>query len=381
MANCFLHVLCNNKHMQFIRKSALGLCVSLLFSSLLLFGLVFGLFRVFGTSEPIKHALVESGAYQTVVGDALSQTQKEQPAGEESKIPLDDPKVRDIIKTAASPQLLQAKTEQALDALYDWVQGKTPKLTFVLELSDVKTNLASGLEQYIAQHVAALPVCARGDSGNIEDPFNATCRPEGVEASQVAAQAKDQLVNGEFLKEGKIDLANQKGKDGKTLEQNLQQVPEVYEKVVWGVYGLMVIIVLLSLGVVFLSLHWRAGLKKLAVMCIVIGSVSVLLHVLSGWGMNRAKEVVEGPLQTGGFRVGEILAGDLRAWWMIYGITLLVLGIGTLVALRLTRQKLVDEMVKKAGADPIEGAVPTPAEPTTPSLSKPRPRPPKKLVQ
>src|SRR5688572_3316811 len=100
--------------MQFIKKSVLGLCVSLLFSSLLLFGLIFGLFRVFGTSGPIKQALVESGAYQTIVGDALSQAQKEQPSGGENKIPLDDPKVQQVIKTAASPQLLQTKTEQSL---------------------------------------------------------------------------------------------------------------------------------------------------------------------------------------------------------------------------------------------------------------------------
>jgi hypothetical protein len=88
--------------------------------------------------------------------------------------------------------------------------------------------------------------------------------------------------------------------------------------------------------------------------------------------------MVEGPLQTTGFKVGEILAGDLRAWWMVYGITLLVLGIGTLVALRMTRQKLVDDMVKKAGLGPMEDPIAT-TEPATPP--KPKPRPPKKLVQ
>ena len=183
------------------------------------------------------------------------------------------------------------------------------------------------------------------------------------------------------MKETRCDVNSLKGKDGKTVEQSLQQVPEVYEKVVWGVYGLLAIILLLSVGVVFLSLHWRAGLKKISIMFIIIGSISILLNILAGLGLGKAEELVKEPLQTSGLRVGEILAGDLRTWWMVYGITLLVVGIGTLITLRLTRKKLEDELHKEVVNDPVKESTPAPEQATTSSSAKPKPRPQKKLVQ
>lgn len=335
--------------MQFIRKTALGVCVSLLFSVLLLFGLVFGLFKVLGSPDPVKQALKESGMYQSVVSDALKQAQKEQQAGGEQQLPLDRSEVQNLIKTAASPQVLQTQVERALDAVYAWLQGKTKKLEFTVELGEVKANLANGVEQYVGQRIASLPACGPGTTGNIEDPFNATCRPKGIEASRVAAEAKSQITNSDFLKETKLDASTIKGQDGRSLEQQLKEVPKVYNYVKLASYGLAVLAVLLTAGVTFLSLHWRAGLKKASIIYVAIGSLSIFVSWLAGLGMQRVGELAKEPLQQSGFKIGEALAGDLRNWWLIYGIILLVLGIGTLITLRLTRQEATEEIAQELG--------------------------------
>ena len=368
--------------MQFIRKSALGLCVSLLFSVLLLFGVMFGLFKVFGSSEPIKNALKDSGVYQSVVGDTLKQVQKEQNAGGEQQLPLDRPEVQNIIKTAASPETLQTQVERALDAVYAWLQGKTKKLEFVVELGDVKANLANGVEQYVAQHVASLPVCGPGTTGNIEDPFNATCRPKGVDTSHVAAEAKNQITNGEFLKDTKLDASTLKGQDGRSLDQQLAAAPQTYKYVKWASYGLGLMAVLLAVGVIFLSVHWRAGLKKVAIIFVVIGAMSIFFSWLAGFGMQRIAELATEPLQKNGLKIAQILAGDVRSWWLLYGCILLVLGLGTLITLRLTRRKLVGQEANQeaTGTSDAPGSTLESDQPLVPS-PKSKPRAPKKLVQ
>lgn len=365
--------------MQFVKKSVLGVCVSLLFSVVLLFGLVFGLFKLFGSPGPIKHALKDSNIYQTVVGNALSQAQKEKQGGGE-KIPLDRPEVQNIVKTAASPKLLQTQAEQTLDAVYAWMQGKTQKLEFVIELGDIKNNVGAGVEQYVAQRVSSLPACSRGDSGNIQDPFNATCRPQGADINQIAAQAKAQIVDGEFLKETRVDASSLKGKDDKTVEQSLSAVPATYKAVKWSVYGLALLALVLAAGVVFLSLHWRAGLKKVGVIFVIIGAMSIFFSWLAGLGMQRVAELATEPLQKSGFEVARILARDLRSWWIIYGLILLIIGLGILIILRLTRKKLEKQIAREVTTTGDTPQQPT-TEPPNPVATKTKPQLSRKLVQ
>lgn len=86
--------------MQFLRKATLGLCASLLASSLLAFGLAFGVQRVFGTPDALKSALKDSSFYSNVVTGALEQAQKQEAQQGEGQIPLDRPEVRNAIKQA-----------------------------------------------------------------------------------------------------------------------------------------------------------------------------------------------------------------------------------------------------------------------------------------
>lgn len=372
--------------MQYIRKTALSLAVSLLFTVLLLFGITLGLQRVFGTPDALKHALKDSGFYQNVVGNALDQSQKQETAGEGDKIPVDQPEVRNIIKDAASPELLQTQLEQALDSVYLWMQGKTSTLAFTIDAGDIKARLADGIEQYATQHLASLPVCPSTTLpiGDI-DPFNATCLPQGVSANQAAAEAKNQVLNGEFLKNTTVSADTIKTDGGNTLEQQLSAVPVVYQAINWAAYGAGLLSALLAVAVVFLSQNWRSGLKKLSITFISIGVISALLGWLASLGTQRGAEFAQEPLQQSAIKAAQFLVNDLRTWWMGYGITLIVFGIATLVTLRFTKPSASDE-AKKLAQQPTGEAVPATtavanmSEPAKP-LNEQNSKPVKKLIQ
>lgn len=369
--------------MNILKKSALGVCVSLLFVTLFVFGLAFGVHRVFSGPDNLKNALRESGIYQSVVGDALNQVQKEQQPSEGEQIPLDNPEVQNAIKTAVSPELLQSQTEQALDSIYSWLQGKTPKLEFAIDLGNVKQSLADNIGKYVEERAAALPVCPPGTPINQDfDAFNATCLPRGATAAQVTAQAKDQILKGEFFKDNVITAENFKGKDGKTIEQQLAAVPEAYKKLSWTVYGTGLLALLLIAAVVALSANWRAGLKKVSVVFIIVGSITVLLNWLSSLGVQKASEYAKEPLQQSGIKVAQHLADDLREWWLWYGIGLVVIGIITLIVLHFIKPKVTDSAAETGQpqheSEPAQtfGASQKPKNDV-----KQKPKPVKKLVQ
>jgi hypothetical protein len=374
-------MVCDNTIMHIIKKLTLGLCASLLVSSLFTFGLGLGLLQTFGSPGPIKNALREGDFYETFVGHALEQAQKEQGDGGQEKIPINNPEVQKVIKDAVSPELLRGQLEGGLDAAYAWLQGKTPKLEFVVRLDQAKTNLANGISDYAEKHLASLPTCTSAPSTTDVDPFSATCLPKGVKPNQVAKEAKNEVLNGDFLKDPTIDASNLKGKDGVTLEEQLRNVPAAYQAVKWATYGTGLLAVLMAVAVVFLSDNWRKGLKKVSINSIVVGALVAGLSWLAGYGLARAAEAAKEPLQQSGVKVGEHLANDLRMWWLWYGIGLIVAGIITLVGLHFTKPK-----TPESDKDPIEPAETSPVVEDKPKTAaappaRPKSKPSRKLVQ
>lgn len=379
--------------MNFLKKSALGVCVSLLTALLFIFGLTSGLYKTFGSSDSMKSALKDSGIYQSVVGDVIEKAQKEgageEERGQEEGLPLDHPEIQKIIKNAATPELLQAQAENALDSVYAWLRGDTEKLKFTVELGEIKDRLANGMSQYVEQRMASLPACKSGASRDV-NPFEAECLPRGVSPKKVAAEAKEQVLKGDIFKEDTLTAENLKSANGQPIEQQLQAIPTAFQGVKWAVYSAGLLALLMGAAVVFLSHTWRSGLKKVAIISIFVGTVSVIVSWLAGYGLGLIANQAKEPLQKSGVKVGEHLLGDLTNWWIIYGAILIVLGAGALIALRFTRPKAIP------GSDDIEepapGTVSTNAKPenpasadakadTKPAEPKQKPKPAKKLVQ
>jgi hypothetical protein len=335
--------------MQFLRKSALVLAASIFFFMLFGFGLLWGIERTFGTSDAMKSALKESRIYSSLVNDALEQAQKnEKEKGiQHDEIPLDRPEVRKIVSDAFPPSFMQTQTENLLDGVYNWLQGKTPNLAFEMNLTDAKTRLADGVAAYVTERASNLPTCGPNDipQGTDVDPFNAPCLPPGADVNAIAAQARQELVAGEFMKDTQINAQDLKMNNGKTFAEEYKNAPAVYRGIVTGVYTMGVLALLLGVAVVFLSIDRRHGLRKVAILSVVVGSVLLFMSWLWGIALVRMSEEFakshEGsqPLQQKAMDVMQTLGNDVRAWWFWVGFVLLLLAIGGLVALRMTKPK------------------------------------------
>lgn len=368
--------------MHFLRRLALVVVSGIFAFTLFWFGLTFGGERVFGTPNAIKQSLVSSGVYKSIIGDALDQAQKKMKtdqAGDNSPdIPIDDPELRKIIVQAFPPEYLQTQTENTLDGIYGWLQGKTPQLVFDIDLTDSKARLADGVGSYATTRLSSLPFCTPGSPADDVNPFNATCVPRGFDIAAASSKAREKIAGEEFIKDTHINAQTLKiGDEKQTIDQKLRQAPKIYQLAQKAIYGLGVLALLTGASVLFLSETRRAGLRKLSVTGISVGISLSAVGFVSWFASNKlanrftATAESKEPLQQTLMQIVQTLAGDLRVWWIGLGITLLVLGIGGIITLRCTRPK-----IEQSDEAPAEAAD-LPKEPTPPK-EKPKPATPKK---
>jgi hypothetical protein len=334
--------------MPFIRKAAIAAAASLLACTLFSFGFAWSFHQVFGTSRDIKQALSKSGIYQSVVAEVLRHQQTSQQGNGvgSNNIPIDQPQVKQVIQNAFPPQFLQAQSEQVINAVYAWLNSKTPALQFTIDLSAAKVKLADGIGQYATAHLSSLPACAANaiPTGTI-DPLNATCVPAGFDIAAASATARDSILHGDFLKNSNISADSIKNSSGKTLSQQLQPAPKVYNRVNLGVYASGVLALVWAIAIVFASTNRRSGLRKVSTTIITIGAISAALGFLSSFAVHEAANKIasaqtgDKALQQQLITIVQSLADNLRTWWAGYGATLIVLSVVILLTLHLTRPK------------------------------------------
>ncbi|HSX00163.1 MAG TPA: hypothetical protein VLH38_03970 [Patescibacteria group bacterium] len=327
--------------MHFLRKVAVAAAATLLTITLFSLGLAWSGHQVFGTSNAIKHALSKSGIYQSAVTEILHKQQGTDNSG--SNLPVDQPQIKQIIEDAFPPQFLQSQVEQVINAVYAWLNGKTPSLQFSVDLGPAKLKLADGVEQYVISHLATLPPCAANaiPSGDI-DPLNTTCAPPGLDVRAVAAKERENILRGDFLKDSTLSADSIKDKDGKTLNQRLQEAPKNYRRVMLVFYGSGLLALVVGAVIVFGSTTWRLGLRRVAIILITIGTMGVALGFISSLAVHytstkiASAQASDKVLQQQLLSIIRSLTDNLRTWWIIYGVALLALGIAALLTLHLT---------------------------------------------
>lgn len=358
--------------MDFLRKAGVFLAASLLPLVLFSFGLGFSILQVYGHPDRIKNALETSGVYETFIGDVLSEARPGTSDLQEG-IPADRPEVKQIIENAVSPEYLKGQTEGFLDDIYAWVKGESDQLQLEINFADARTRLADGLAQYAANRAAALPPCMVPIDPATFDAMNAECLPPGVSPA-AAAETVRQEVNNEIFEDPVITQNDLKNDQGEPLQQQLQDVQGAYDGLVTGIWVSGILALLLAAAVILLSKPWRAGVKRASIIFISVGALSAVLAALGAFLFKQLTESLagEGSVQSSLANVASILANDFRTWWLGYGIILLVLGIGGLVALKFI----------KAGKEPVEPELSArPNDPEPDELTKPAKRtPPKKTI-
>jgi hypothetical protein len=332
--------------MQLRHKFLIGVCASLLALSLFGLGLFGSIYMVAGTAGPLKSALKESGIYQTGISDALEKAQKDGSTQNSESIPTNNPEVRTIIKNAFPPEYVQTQSERAIDAFYAWLHGKSSKIAFSLDVTDAKTRLANGLGDYVQNRLNTLPECTAANlpaAGQDIDVFNTTCVPPGFNKAEAVAKAKNEILNGDFLKDAKFDADSVKNDNGKTLSQQVQPGQNFYQIALLLLYMLGGLSVALSAAIVFVGGSWRLGLRRVGITFAVVGAFTAGFGWLTSYGMHRAVNEFtktgsgSEPLQQKVIRVVQLLTDDMRTWMVGFGLTIVALGAIAVLVWFLTR--------------------------------------------
>lgn len=344
--------------MKLLRQ--LGLTFSATLFSLAVFGfaMAIGIYMVFRTPAKLESALQQSGVYSAAATSVINQSV--QRSG--TQLPLNDPGVQSAIKAALPASTVQQNAEQVINSFYDWIQGRTQTPDFSVNITGIKSNVSDNVGSYLRQKLSALPTCPPGTMmpQNTNDIFNLTCIPRGVSIDQLVAQGTAAADNSGVLKDNTVTANNLKTADGQTLTQKLNNIPKAYHDFVEALFALPLLAVLTSLGVVFWSATRRTGLRRLSVTLITTGIYSTLIALVAAWGLDRAANALASQqsggltaLESGLVKVGDILCGDLRHWWLMFGIGYIVVGIIGVIIVRATRPK--GPALAHALADEVQG--------------------------
>lgn len=353
------------KIVVFLANSAMSLFLLLAVMSAVLLA-------VFNATN-IKQWLSEGKVYDNIVGALLEQAetavQEDVEAGKTN--PLKDPGVQAAAQKALSPEFLRSNTEEVVDGVSAWLDGKTPQPVFAIELSDVKKTFAANVGTYATERYAALPDCAPGQVPGSTDVLQVTCKVPGYNPEADIQKAVSELQNSpDFLPDETITpedikaFGDAQGSEQQPLFQKLEGLPQLNQAIQFVplVFGLLT--VASALTVLFASETKRRGVKTIASTIVPVGLVLFLEAWLVSIGIDRLTESVANSSDAGQslrqvfVNIVHGLGDDLWRSVMTFAVVVTLSGLALIVGLVLTRPKH-DPMPPVEPQEPPAGPQPT----------------------
>jgi hypothetical protein len=344
--------------MNIARKIFVGIAAGLLPVALLSFGLLISFNHTFGTPEKLKQALEKSNVYEAAVASLVHQQSSDAEQGSQSQegIPSSQKEIQDAVTAALPSDTLKGQTSQILDGVYAWLQGDTQGIEFQVDLTNIRDTLATNLSEQAKTQATQLPPCGSDTTVSSQDfdPFGANCLPTGLAPDAVAGKTKQDILGSELFKDPTLNASDLKGKDGKPLQEQLQPLSDVYRAVRSATVVSGIALIALIAALVFLSSPWRLGIRRLGIILLSIGGITILLAVLEGVLSRILVDAVtrssgDDAIQTALAKTVRYLADDMRDWWLGYGILLAAAGAGVLICLALIKKSQSAPSPKPAG--------------------------------
>lgn len=326
--------------MDMLRRFGLSIAV-LVFSFCLSAGAFFaGVYIVFDSPQSLKQALRASDAYTVSAENML-------PPATETSLPVTDPGIQQAFETAFPPSFTQDATEGAIDTVYAWAHETTPSPDFSVSLTPIKSNFADNMAQYVGQKLAALPLCSQlmVPPSSIDELLDLTCRPRGISLDQISQMVRQEILASTLFAEGDtVTTASFKDANGRPLSEQLSFVPVVHRYFVLSLYLLPVLIILTAIAIVFWSISKRAGIKRVGWILVVMGVTNAIFAVVQVWFLHAGVSILtpastSPALQSKLLAALEILATQLRDWWLGFAVGYVIVGLLLFLILAFTRPK------------------------------------------
>lgn len=185
------------------------------------------------TPANLKSWLNASDVYDTIVSDIFKQSQDALAEGSGNPEIINQTAVREAAAKAFTPEFLQASTEQFIDGLVPWLEGRVALPTFQISVSDVKTAFAQNIGDFARNHYNSLPPCAPGQLPDTSDILSVPCKVKGISIDAEAQKIVNKVLDSkEFLPEPVLSAqtwTSSEGENKKSVFENISYVPKIYQ--------------------------------------------------------------------------------------------------------------------------------------------------------
>jgi len=333
----------------------------LLFLALLVTAYATSASVAFAQPDKLEAWLTQSSVYDHVVSYAIDRTKQTSDNPQLAAIPTNDPAVQQAAKQAFTPDTLRTSVNKFLDGNYAWLQGKTDKPNFSIDLSQAKQSFAQQLGKYEGDRYSSLPVCTMADLLQLEDTQNTnllslSCRPPGLSAQAASADVTAAVQNNSDLLNNSIvtpDNLNQEqgSQPRQPYYQRLPSAPTAYRlgRALPWVAGAAAL--LSAMGLVLLAPRRRQGAKRVAIVLLLSGLVLIIGKFFLDIVFNAAQHKIVGA--SASIQLQQALTDVLHQaetqltrvdFW--FGVAFLVAALFLAVVVRLKRDATVAPMAQ-----------------------------------
>ncbi|HWB39313.1 MAG TPA: hypothetical protein VG604_03690 [Candidatus Saccharimonadales bacterium] len=239
--------------------------------------------------DRVESWLQQSDIYGHWIADVTNQSQQSTGGQDNSgSVSLSDAAVKQAAESAFSPKLIQSDVQEFLDGNYSWLQGKTDKPQFNINLTSAKAQFANQVGQYVKTYLKGLPVCTTGQLSQIlnpnQDPLSLTCRPAAMNVDAEADQVTQQLANGSnFMSNTLITPATLTAGDESSQPYftKVSFLPKIYSWAKKLPLILAVSSVVLTVLIFFSATTRRRGVRRIAEIFMLSGVLLLLKKLVA----------------------------------------------------------------------------------------------------
>jgi hypothetical protein len=380
--------------MSWWRKSFIHFLSLILFFSLLGCAYATSANVAFRQPDKVKTWLKQSNLYGHFVANTITQGQKSAGDQQTGTVSLSDSAVQQAAQTAFTAESIQSNVEKFLDANYAWLQGKTDKPSFAIDLTQAKQSFADQVAQYTQTRLAALPVCTPAQLAQIQasgdlDPLSISCRPSYLTPQASADQVKSQIENSnDFLSNPVVtpdNFSQASGQNKQPYYKQLSFAPTLYKIGGYLPLAAAVIAVLSAASIIFLSARKRIGFRKVGVTLLLAGILLLAGKFIADFVMEHAKMKIVNATTTGQLQAAltdffHRAESQLVKVDSYFGLAFLFAGLVILIYIYVTRNKVPGSpTIPETPTNPTPK--PEPQTPPAPAAPKPSAPKPPRLVQ
>lgn len=390
--------------MFIMRKFGVVVFSLVLFASLVVLAFSTSSNTAFTHPERLEKWLNDSNLYGAFVENAIDQAEQTAGTDQSGGVSLSDAAVKQAAETSFSSAALNKDVDAFLNSNYAWLNGKTSKPNFSVDLSDAKQDFAQRVGNYVKTYLTGLPGCTAAQAAQINtqtaDPLTLTCRPSNIDPATLGTQVTDQIASStDFLSDPVVTAANINpngsiDSPSQPYYEKFSSLPSTYRKATKIPLAAGALAVMSLAAVIFIAPRKRKGIKAVTITLAFAGIAMVLtkfvsdrvFHALEKHAFNAT---TVGELQkalTVFLRHVENQLVKVDLW---FGAGYLLVALILLVGLIVTRQrglripKPLQALVPSDSPEPS----PTPPKKSNGSAATPRPTPtprqpkPPRLVQ